>query len=149
MEWWHRQQTLLTPCKVSGLIHMAKLGFPQEDYITLIPNRATLSLCPGKSLYQSCHFSTVLRPYSISSLFCVDIPPGVFPHSGSGQVPVSGALPASAAPEVFLFPGLENVKSHILCLSLLLAEETPKQKSQNKTQKWWQERNLGRRPNIN
>lgn len=98
-----------------------------------------LSLYPGKSLHQSCHFSTALISYSISSLFCIDILPDVFPCSSSDQIPVSGALPASAAPEMFFLPWLENVKSCILCLSLLLAEETPvktKPRSDGRRETW-------------
>lgn len=100
-----------------------------------------LSPYPGKSLHQSCHFSTALIPYSIACLLCTDILPGVSPSSSSDQVPASGALPASAAPEMSFLPRLGNVKSHILCLSLLLAEQTPvktKPRSDGRRKTWWE-----------
>lgn len=141
MEQWHRQQNLLTHCKGAGLIHMVKLYFSQEDYITLIPKRTMLSLYPGKSLHQSCHFCTAFILYSISSLLCTDILSGVSPCSSSDQVPGCGALPASAAPEMSFLPGLENVKSHFLCsLCSLQRKQNPEVMAGEK---------LGERPNIN
>lgn len=82
-----------------------------------------------------------LIPYSIACLLCTDILPGVSPSSRSDQVPASGALPASAAPEMSFLPRLGNVKSHILCLSLLLAEQTPvktKPRSDGRRKTWWE-----------
>lgn len=136
MERWHRQQNLLTHCKAADLIHVVKSHFPQEDYITLIPKRTMLSIL-GRAFTRAAF--TALIPYSISFLFCIDILPVVTPCSSSNQAPASGVLPASAAPEMFFLPRLENVKSHILCLSLLLAEETPvktKPRSDGRRETW-------------
>lgn len=98
-----------------------------------------LSLYPGRSRHQSCHFSTALIPYSISSLCCTDILPGVSPCSSSDQVPASVALPASSAFEMSFLPGLEKVTSLILCLSPLWAEEMPvktKPRSDGRRETW-------------
>lgn len=132
---WHRRQNLLTHCKAAGLIHVVQLHFPQEDCITFIPKRTMLSPYPGKSLHQSCHFSTALIPYSITCLLCTDILPGVSPCSSSDRVPVQPAQ----LPEMSFLPWLGNVKSHILCLSLLLAEQTPvktKPRSDGRRKTW-------------
>lgn len=145
MEQWHRQRNLLTNCKVAGLIHTEKCHFPQEDSITLIPKRTMLSPYPRKSLHQSCHFSTALTPYSITSLLywhpplCFSIQhlrPDTSEWNSANQCSPWNVLSSLAR---------KCQISHFMPLSALSRGNT----SQNKTQMWWQERNLGRRPNFN